>query len=59
MRLDLIVVLKIFILLALLLFVFLIFRFSKKKDDKRSDNLNANIVDLEKDPESDEYKPKK
>ena len=50
---------KYFIFLIIILFIIIIFRFissQKKKNDlsKAKDN----IVDLEKDPESDEYKPK-
>ena len=50
---------KFLILFAILIFVFITFRFFQKKfvnqsiNDKKDD-----IVDLEKDPKTNEYKPK-
>ena len=51
---------KIFVLLLIILFVLLLFRLFQKKlkpseNQEKKDNI---IVDLEKDPKTDEYKPK-
>ena len=51
---------KIFVLLFIILFVLFIFRLFQKKlksseNQEKKDNI---IVDLEKDPKTDEYKPK-
>ena len=51
---------KIFVLLLIIFFVLFLFRFFQKKL-KSSENLEKKdniIVDLEKDPKTDEYKPK-
>ena len=51
--------LKLLILFAIIIFVFITFRFLQKisvnqsRNDKKDD-----IVDLEKDPKTNEYKPK-
>ena len=51
---------KIFVLLFIILFVLFIFRlFQKKlKSSANQEKKDNNIVDLEKDPKTDEYKPK-
>ena len=51
---------KIIILFFIILFIFFIFRlFQKKLNPKnKNDKTHDGIVDLEKDPETDEYKPK-
>ena len=48
---------KIIVLLVILLIVIYLFRYFSKKQKKVSEE-NINIVDLEKDPKTDEYKPK-
>ena len=51
---------KIFVLLLiifLILFVFRLFQ-SKFKSSANQDKKDQNIIDLEKDPKTDEYKPK-
>tara|TARA_B100001964_G_C13760991_1_gene391723 strand:- start:75 stop:236 length:162 start_codon:yes stop_codon:yes gene_type:complete len=51
---------KVFVLLFIIFFILLVFRLFQKKF-KSSANLhekNQNIIDLEKDPKTDEYKPK-
>ena len=51
---------KIFVLLLiifLILFVFRLFQ-SKFKSSGNQDKKDQNIIDLEKDPKTDEYKPK-
>ena len=52
---------KIFVLLIIILFVLLLFRlFQKKlKSSESQAKKDQNIVDLEKDPKTNEYKPKK
>ena len=50
---------KFFILFAILIFVFIAFRFFQKKSVNQSINdKKDDIVDLEKDPKTNEYKPK-
>ena len=50
---------KFFILFAIVFFIFIAFRFFQKKSVNQSINDNKNdIVDLEKDPKTNEYKPK-
>ena len=47
---------KLLILFAILIFVFIAFRFFQKKSVNQSINdKKDDIVDLEKDPETDEY----
>tara|TARA_X000000368_G_C22599612_1_gene523105 strand:+ start:406 stop:564 length:159 start_codon:yes stop_codon:yes gene_type:complete len=51
---------KIVILILIISFIFLFLRFfSTLKKNKKMDNNKKNIVDLEKDPNTNEYKPKK
>ena len=49
-----------FAILILIIFVIIVsFRFINNMKKKSSlDNKNENVVDLEKDPKTDEYKPK-
>ena len=49
-----------FAILILIIFVIIVsFRFINNMKKKNSlDNKNENVVDLEKDPKTDEYKPK-
>ena len=51
---------KIFVLFLVILFVLFLFRiFQKKlKFSENQEKKDQNIVDLEKDPKTDEYKPK-
>jgi len=51
---------KILLLLLIILFVLFLFRlFQKKlKSSENQGKKDQNIVDLEKDPKTDEYKPK-
>ena len=49
---------KIIVLLLILLIVIFLFRYFSRKQKKVSED-NINIVDLEKDPKTNEYKPKK
>ena len=51
---------KIIILFFIILFILFIFRLFQKKSYLKNKNNKTNdgIVDLEKDPETDEYKPK-
>ena len=48
---------KILVLIAILLMVIYLFKYFSKKQKKVSQESN-NIVDLEKDPKTNEYKPK-
>ena len=51
---------KIAVLLLIISFIFLFVRFiSRFKKNKEMDNNKKNVVDLEKDPNTNEYKPKK
>ena len=52
---------KLFILLLVIFFVLLLFRLFqiKLKSSANQENKDQNIVDLEKDPKTNEYKPKK
>ena len=56
-----IMMLKIIVLFIIILFILLIFSFFQKiKLSKNIKNKSKEgIIDLEKDPETDEYKPKK
>ena len=51
---------KLFILLLVIFFVLLLFRLFqiKLKSSSNQEKKEQNIVDLEKDPKTDEYKPK-
>ena len=50
---------KLLILFAIVVFVFIAFRFFQKKSVNESINdKKDDIVDLEKDPKTNEYKPK-
>ena len=49
---------KIFILIFILIITFLVFRLIKKMQNNESLDKKEDIVDLEKDPKTDEYKPK-
>ena len=51
---------KIITLSLIIFFILLIFRFFSnfKKSNINKKNLKDNVVDLEKDPKTDEYKPK-
>ena len=48
---------KIIVLIAILLMVICLFKYFSKKNKKVSKE-SINIVDLEKDPKTNEYKPK-
>ena len=52
---------KLFILLLVIFFVLLLFRLFqiKLKSSANQEKKDQNIVDLEKDPKTNEYKPKK
>jgi len=50
---------KIFILIFIIIITFLAFRLIKKMQNNDSLDKKEDIVDLEKDPKTDEYKPKK
>ena len=52
---------KVFVLLLIIFFVLFLFRlFQKKfKPSENQEKQDQNIIDLEKDPKTDEYKPKK
>jgi flagellar biogenesis protein FliO len=51
---------KIFVLLLIIFLIFFVFRLfqSKFKSSANQDEKDQNIIDLEKDPKTDEYKPK-
>ena len=50
---------KFFILFSIVFFIFITFRFFQKKSVNQSINdKKDDIVDLEKDPKTNEYKPK-
>jgi len=51
---------KIFVLLLIIFLIFFVFRLfqSKLKSSANQDEKDQNIIDLEKDPKTDEYKPK-
>ena len=51
---------KIFVLLLIIFLIFFVFRLfqSKFKSSVNQDEKDQNIIDLEKDPKTDEYKPK-
>ena len=51
---------KIITLFFIIIFIFFIFHLFQKKSNlkNKSDKTHDGIVDLEKDPETDEYKPK-
>ena len=50
---------KFLILFAIVIFVLITFRFFQKKSDNQTiKNKKDDIVDLEKDPKTNEYKPK-
>ncbi len=51
---------KFLILFIILTTIFLIFKFSKKKQDKFTNNKvnKESVIDLEIDPKTKEYKPK-
>ena len=50
---------KFLILFVIIIFVFIAFRFFQKKSVNESiNNKKDDIVDLEKDPKTNEYKPK-
>ena len=54
-------ILKIIVLFSIILFILFIFRFFQKKTHSKNINNKSHegIIDLEKDPKTDEYKPKK
>ena len=50
---------KIITLLTILFIIFLFYKFLSNFNSKKTkEKLNENIVDLEKDPKTNEYKPK-
>ena len=50
---------KFLILFAIVIFILFAFRFFQKKSDNQTiKNKKDDIVDLEKDPKTNEYKPK-
>ena len=50
---------KFLILFLIVIFILFAFRFLQKKSDKQTiKNKKDDIVDLEKDPKTNEYKPK-
>ncbi len=50
---------KIAVLIFIIFLVIVIFRFFRNLNKKNiSNNKEENVIDLEKDPNSDEYKPK-
>ncbi len=49
---------KILVLFTIIIVIIILFRFFKSMNKKNNQNPISNIVDLEKDPKSDEYKPK-
>ena len=50
---------KIAVLILIIFFIIVIFRFFRNLNKKNiSNNKEENVIDLEKDPNSDEYKPK-
>ena len=50
---------KISVLIFIIFFIIVIFRFFSNLNKKNiSNNEEKNVIDLEKDPNSDEYKPK-
>ena len=51
---------KIAVLIFIIFLIIIFFRFFSKMNKKNiSNNKEENVIDLEKDPNSDEYKPKK
>ena len=51
---------KIAVLIFIIFLIIIFFRFFNKMNKKNiSNNKEENVIDLEKDPNSDEYKPKK
>ena len=49
---------KIALLIIIIFVIFFIFRMFKNKSYLKNNNDEEKIVDLEKDPKTDEYKPK-
>ena len=52
-------IMKLAVLILIIFFIIIFFRyFGMKKKQANLNKTKENIVDLEKDPETDEYKPK-
>ena len=49
---------KLFILIFIIIIIFMTFRLIKKMQNSESLNKKEDIIDLEKDPRTNEYKPK-
>ena len=53
------IIMKIAVLIFIIFLIIIIFRFFSNLNKKNiSNNEEENVIDLEKDPNSDEYKPK-
>ena len=49
---------KIGVLILVILFILLFFKVLSSRNSKTDNNKNKNTIDLEKDPKTQEYKPK-